>query len=506
MRLINLIAVLLIGYLLVYLWIFRLDEHYFTQDNAYHLLLASKLNWNWIDHIRWDTHPPLYYLLLKCVISLAGGDNPLLLRSVSLFAGILTVIFGFLLGKDLSKKTSVGLVVAFLLVTAPLLVLQSQNVRNYSLLLCIIFALLLLFQRESLKARDFGVGGVLFLCLTFTHYASVIFLPTFILLGLLKLPKNFLVKKKLALGIAWLAFLSANGLLTFWMSNQHILYQSGKDGHILELKAQVGRDLLKVGPLLWQLLQNLFGSYSAWISAILISCGLARLLLEKKNALLILFWGPLLTGLSLALLDAYPLTSGRHSIYLLPIFLVPMVWALKWFCEKSSLFLIIWVALIVIAQWVEYPNIYQIDKWRSHANYQLHQDLFWELGPQFTEMEEVRRNLKEEMGRGPASLILDWDFRASLRVEKEIRPVWAIFQDLGVPIGFCGFFDGSPPPCSCLRETSKMGHSYFFALKRRLGFLIEQMEKEPCFDMIVKREMSKNTVLLTLRPKAQSKP
>jgi 4-amino-4-deoxy-L-arabinose transferase-like glycosyltransferase len=81
---------------------------------------------------RWETTPPLYFVLAWGWSHLSGyGESGL--RSLSALAGILTVPVGFAIGTKLRSRR-VGLIVAALIACNPLLVWYSQEARAYSLL------------------------------------------------------------------------------------------------------------------------------------------------------------------------------------------------------------------------------------------------------------------------------------------------------------------------------------------------------------------------------------
>ena len=84
-------------------------------------------------HATTDTNPPLYFLLLHLFGQLTGM-TVFTLRYAGVIVGLVSVPFIYLLGRQLGGSR-VGLVAAFLLAIAPLHVWQSQEMRNYPLLL-----------------------------------------------------------------------------------------------------------------------------------------------------------------------------------------------------------------------------------------------------------------------------------------------------------------------------------------------------------------------------------
>lgn len=100
-------------------------------DEAYSILLAKHSVVDLIHLTSLDTHPPLYYLLLKAWAGLFGW-NELALRALSVLAmmGAL-VVGGLLLRKMFGSKVAAGAVVVLAL--SPLLLRYGYEIRMYSL-------------------------------------------------------------------------------------------------------------------------------------------------------------------------------------------------------------------------------------------------------------------------------------------------------------------------------------------------------------------------------------
>ncbi len=78
-----------------------------------------------------DTHPPLYYWLLKAW-GAVFGNSEIGLRSLSAVAGVAAVALTWLLGRDLFGRATAA-VAALLLACSPLAVYYGQEVRMYTL-------------------------------------------------------------------------------------------------------------------------------------------------------------------------------------------------------------------------------------------------------------------------------------------------------------------------------------------------------------------------------------
>lgn len=476
-----------------YLFAWNLQDYYFTQDHAYHLIFADRIELNFLEHIREDTHPPLYYFLLKGIIHVFEGDHPLVLRGVSLITGLFSVLLCFFWGSSLSGDKRVGWLSAFLIATSPLFILQSQIIRNYSLLICLLLMVFILLTKKDFFERDLIIAIFLSFLLTLTHYCSVIFLPTFLILGLVRLRSSQKINRERRLGLesSWVIALVLNGLLTIWMASQRP-ESFRSDQHILGLKKQLAGQILNLKPVLSLLVSNIFGEKEGFLIWMLMGFGLFFLVLDRRKELLLLFWGPFLTGIVMSLANKYPLTTERHSIYLLSVFLIPVIWLLNRLARKSPIYLFIVFLLIIRAQRGVWPGIYRLDKWRKTQE--------WEVGPRLSEMKLVREHLKNYNPKGP--LLLDWDLGFSWNMEKRLSPHWAIFLNLERPITQCNMLLGieNRDPCHCFSKKDNATEiTNLLVLHGQEQPLKELSRKYPCFTIVNKKQISENYSLFDLR-------
>jgi uncharacterized membrane protein len=108
------------------LWIDELYSEWFA---------ARSLSELWTEVPRYETHPPLYYTLLK-LWSMVFGNSELGLRSLSLVASLLTVLSVAVAGRHLGRGRvweRAGLVAAALLAVNFAGIRDAQNVRPYAL-------------------------------------------------------------------------------------------------------------------------------------------------------------------------------------------------------------------------------------------------------------------------------------------------------------------------------------------------------------------------------------
>jgi uncharacterized membrane protein len=128
------------------------------------------------DRVLADTHPPIYYLVLRWSSS-AFGQSEIVARAPSVLFGILTVCAAAILpGASLSRSTRVAL--PLLLAVSPGAVWYAREARSYALLLLLstlitvaCIRLLRWMPREGRAARGslimFSVAALL---ASFTHY------------------------------------------------------------------------------------------------------------------------------------------------------------------------------------------------------------------------------------------------------------------------------------------------------------------------------------------------
>jgi 4-amino-4-deoxy-L-arabinose transferase-like glycosyltransferase len=146
-------------------------------DEAFsHLFATLPLNLSWQAMIVDAVHPPLYYLLLRPWLALAG-DGEFALRFPSALAGVLTVALSLQVGRDWLGERA-GVWAAFLLALNPYHVWYSQEARMYALLGLLSLAVLAAFWRVLRRRRrgDWAILGALSALAYVTHYFAL-YLP-----------------------------------------------------------------------------------------------------------------------------------------------------------------------------------------------------------------------------------------------------------------------------------------------------------------------------------------
>lgn len=116
-------------------------------------------------------HPPLFYVLLKFWITI-GGESLLWLRLFPLLFSILALVPFFLLSRELKLKWQAIAAALFLIAVNGSLIKYSQEVRMYSLLLCISLFSIWLFSRFLNRGKNIWILTAVNVLLVYTHYAG----------------------------------------------------------------------------------------------------------------------------------------------------------------------------------------------------------------------------------------------------------------------------------------------------------------------------------------------
>jgi uncharacterized membrane protein len=134
--------------LAAFLRFYKIDAQSLWYDEGNSARIAERSLQLIVEGAAGDIHPPLYYIVLKYWRAVFG-EGEAALRSLSALAGVLTVGFAYLIGRDLFSRR-VGLIAAFLLAVAPFAVYYGQEARMYALLaLCAAASTWALFKVQS---------------------------------------------------------------------------------------------------------------------------------------------------------------------------------------------------------------------------------------------------------------------------------------------------------------------------------------------------------------------
>ncbi len=184
-----------------------LDKPSGLWNDEYVSYMISKISFTngFFEAVKSQCHMPFYYLYLK-IFMLIFGDSDFVLRLTSVFAGVLSVIMMFFVGKEYRDEKT-GMFCAFFTAISSFLIYYSQEVRFYSLLF-LLSSILLFFDLRFLK--KFDLKSVLGLILTsflimFTHTIGFVFIffnTIFLNVFALKINKgNKIILIKLSFGI-----------------------------------------------------------------------------------------------------------------------------------------------------------------------------------------------------------------------------------------------------------------------------------------------------------------
>jgi len=141
-----------------------------------------------------DSHPPLYYLILR-VLTAVFGRSVLVLRAFSVLGTVgLAALGAGPVRRAFNQRT--GLVYTFLVFALPITMSMAQEARMYSWAACLVTASALygyLAQKEG-KAKDWVLFGLITLFAAYTHYYAL--LAEIVIFGLM-LIMMLVAKKKM---------------------------------------------------------------------------------------------------------------------------------------------------------------------------------------------------------------------------------------------------------------------------------------------------------------------
>lgn len=162
-------------------------------------VLAVKNNslWDLITvYTKADFHPPGYFILLWLWVHLFNNYSEVWVRVPSVIAGVITIYFTYLLGKEIKNK-KIGLLTAFLLAMNPLHIYYSQEARMYSLAALGVVVNFLMFIKFIKEKKGSFVGYLVTLPLVFLFdYLAYFIFPVqfvWIFLGSKKLIRKWVI-------------------------------------------------------------------------------------------------------------------------------------------------------------------------------------------------------------------------------------------------------------------------------------------------------------------------
>ncbi len=426
---------------------YDLDRYYFTGDEALHLILAKIFDGDWVSFCTRESHPPFYYILLKKYMAVFGVESRLGLRMISLISGVMTVGVGFLVGHRISASKCVGLLGAFLLVTAPPLIDQSQQLRGYALLILLLFVLVFLLIKREFSWLTLMTSLLVTGLACSTHYSAAVFVGATFLVGNLRIYESIVHRKKLA-SIIWnvshLCFFSG----VYYLGSRYPVLM--KDTHVGPPNA---RGVQKVIETLFDISEMFFlstGSKIPWLFAVIIVMGIVVLVKTKRLSLLLLTIVPFCGAILLAQLQIYPLIAERWSIYLILPMWISVIVFLGAVAKKNKIFVLLFSVVFLFCQWTGYENIYYQKSNLRHP-----------LGIYSITLAEMQMVAKDLLSATfpDKNILVSQEMFLSVEMETLLKPKWAMFVHEPEKILSCdkwGAIETDDKFCECISNVKKM--------------------------------------------------
>lgn len=114
-------------------------------------------------------HPPLFYVLLKIWTSI-GGESLFWLRLLPIVFSIFAIFPFWMICRELKLKASTAIVALSLFAVNGSLIKYAQEVRMYSLLLCLSLFSIWLFSRFYFRGKNFWLLTLVNILLVYMHY------------------------------------------------------------------------------------------------------------------------------------------------------------------------------------------------------------------------------------------------------------------------------------------------------------------------------------------------
>jgi uncharacterized membrane protein len=161
-------AIVLLAYIATRFWDLTASCLWFDEIFSIH---AAEHSWTSLfQFVAADLiHPPLFYVLLKLWITV-GGESLFWLRLFPVTLAILSLVPFLLLCRELKLRIWTQVLALFFLTTNGALIKYSQEVRMYSLLICISLFSIWLFARSFRTGKSFVPLVLVNVLLIYTHY------------------------------------------------------------------------------------------------------------------------------------------------------------------------------------------------------------------------------------------------------------------------------------------------------------------------------------------------
>ena len=272
-----------------------------------------------------NVHPPLFYTLLYCVSALSEDFTSL--RGVSLVAGCLAIFGVYLLGRELGG-VGAGLLAALVMAIAPSAIEHSQIIRPYMTLVALLAYGLWGLGRylRARERRDLVLYATFMTLAVLTHYSAFMVVGALgITLGILLCGRGIDGKELRPLLLGSLPILVTMVVLYY--------------GHLKGLQDGVHQEAAQTGWLKNHMIQGpseiwmhlvgvvryFFRPGSEGLALVLLLGGLMLAVWQRRHLLYAVPISVAVVSIGAAWAKQHPFSMTRHSMYLLPFLLVPMV-------------------------------------------------------------------------------------------------------------------------------------------------------------------------------------
>lgn len=352
----------------LFLQVIWLPEKELWLDETHSALLSGKSFQDMLLFVKGDVHPPLYFVLLW-VWSNTFGNDPIVLKSFSVFTTTISSFLFIYMSRYIGLSKPIVIITTSLFVFSPVLFWYSIEARMYSLLVMISVLVLIYAEKVTnkpdFKKHDVFLLGVLLALLFYTHYTAIFYIFGLFVWSLYLIYKRQIdYKLLLSVGVVFLMLTSPwipvakdqVSVKKYELSPMH--YDARRDESTIHYDPNVvdSNPVSKTKHLIHSSIENLAsiaGVYPAK-NSYLLSIGIipfliifvvfSKLLLQKEDTILL----TTIIGIS-AIFGSFLLGLGdrRYVILLAPLFVLSFGKCLAYLLNKNILLAsIISIALI----------------------------------------------------------------------------------------------------------------------------------------------------------------
>ncbi len=327
-----LIALMVIA---AYLGVHGMGFYGYNSDERMHIDIASATTLQQLlQFSHYETHPPLLYIVLHYWLKIS--DNINFVRSLSLIFGLALIPIYYLIGKKLNGEM-MGICCAVLIAFSNGLIIQSFLVRQYPLFL---FFLSLSFYyfilwRDTHKNYHLSLYAVFMLLAGLSHFSALFAITVIAASESLRMLFN---KTRISDQAKWclVNLLLAAIELAIYLAWKKIFVETAQPSDLSVLKIYAAHYMFFVTmPLLYMLYSLEYIFPNPLLSFAIIFLPLAVYKNKNSNLRFILRMAGLAFTLGFILLitNYYPFYGDRHSLWIIPFFIIPSAWIVAMACE-----------------------------------------------------------------------------------------------------------------------------------------------------------------------------